>query len=88
MNNFTNFSKIIAINEAKRLVNNTTMTVDEINEYIQKVGKKIPEQVASIVYLTAKYGLCDQKSIDDIRDANKSQLDKLAFRFNIPLTEL
>jgi RNA polymerase sigma factor (sigma-70 family) len=88
MNNFTNFSKIIAINEAKGLVNNTTMTVDEINEYIQKVGKKIPEQVAGIVYLTAKYGLCDQKSIDDIRDANKSQLDKLAFRFNIPLTEL
>jgi RNA polymerase sigma factor (sigma-70 family) len=87
MNNFTNFSKIIAINEAKR-VSNTIMTVDEINDYIQKVGKNIPSQVASIIYLTAKYELCDQKSIDDIRDANKSQLDKLSFRFNIPMVEL
>lgn len=88
MNNFTDFSKIISINEAKKSVSNTIMTVDEINEYIQKVSKKIPTQVANVVYLTAKYGLCDQKSIDDIRNASKSQLDKLSFRFNISEIEL
>ena len=88
MNNFTNFSKIIAVNEATRLVSNDIMTVEEINDYLNKVGKKIPKQVADIVYLTAKYALTTQQSIDDIRDANKSQLDKLAFKHNIPTSEI
>lgn len=88
MNNFTSFTKIIAINEASKLISNDIMTVKEINEYLEKVGKKIPKQVADIVYLTAKYSLVSQKDIDDIRDANKSQLDKLAFKFNIPQTEI
>lgn len=88
MRNFTNFSKIIAVNEATKLVSNDVMTVDEINDYLNKVGKKIPKQVADIVYLTAKYALTTQQSIDDIRDANKSQLDKLAFKHNIPTSEI
>lgn len=88
MNNFTNFSKIIAINESNRFVNNDVLTVDEINDYIQAVGKKIPKQVADIVYLTVKYKLCDQKSIEDIRNANKGQLNKIAFNYNIPEIEI
>ena len=88
MNNFTNFSKIIAVNEATKLVSNDIMTVEEINDYLDKVGKKIPKQVADIVYLTAKYELTTQQSIDDIRDANKSQLDKLAFKLDIPTSEM
>lgn len=88
MNNFTSFTKIIAINEAAKLVSNDVMTVQEINEYLEKVGKKIPKQVADIVYLTAKYVLTSQKDIDDIRDANKSKLDKLAFKYNIPQSEI
>jgi RNA polymerase sigma factor (sigma-70 family) len=88
MKNFTNFTKIIAINEASKLISNDVMTVQEINEYIEKVGKKIPQQVADIVYLTAKYNLTSQTDIDDIRDANKSKLDKLAFKYNIPQSEM
>lgn len=88
MNNFTNFTKIIAINEAAKLVSNDIMTIQEINEYLEKVGKKIPKQVADIVYLTAKYSLTSQQDIDDIRDANKSKLDKLAFKYNIPQSEI
>lgn len=88
MNNFTSFSKIVAITEASKFVSNDIMTVEEINEYLNKVGKKIPQPVADIVYLTAKYKLLDQKSIDDIRDANKSQIDKLAFKYDIPLAEM
>ena len=88
MNNFTSFSKIIAVNEAAKLVSNEVMTIDEIKDYLEKVGKKIPKQVADIVYLTIKYNLTTQKSIDDIRDANKSKLDKLAFNYNIPQSEI
>ena len=88
MNNFTSFSKIIAVNEAAKLVSNDVMTLDEIKDYLEKVGKKIPKQVADIVYLTMKYNLTTQKSIDDIRDANKSKLDKLAFNYNIPQSEI
>ena len=88
MNKFTNFSSIIAINEARRLVSNDVMTDAELGEYITKTGKKIPKAVQDVLYLTKKYGLLDQKSIDDIRDASKSQLDKLAFKYDIPVVEI
>lgn len=88
MNKFTSFSSIIAVNEARRLVSNDIMSDAELGDYILKTGKKIPKPVQDILYLTRKYGLLDQKSIDDIRDASKSQLDKLAFKYNIPETEI
>lgn len=88
MNKFTSFSSIIAINEARRLVSNDIMTDAELGDYIQKVGKKVPKIVSDVLFLTKKYGLLDQKSIDDIRDASKAQLDKLAFNYNIPETEI
>lgn len=88
MNNFTSFTKIIALNEATKFVDGVVLSIQEINEYLEKVGKKIPKQVADIVYLTAKYSLTSQQDIDDIRDANKSKLDKLAFKFDIPQSEI
>lgn len=88
MSNFTKFSKITAINEAAKLVNNEILSKTDINNYLDSVGKKIPKHVADIVYLTAKYDLSTQKQIDDIRNANKSKLDKLAFNYNIPLDEI
>ena len=84
MNNFTSFSKINAINEAAKLVNTDVLSIDEIKAYLDKVGKKIPKQVADIVYLTLKYNLTSQKDIDDIRNANKSKLSTLGFNYNIP----
>ena len=88
MNNFTSFSKINAINEAAKLVNTDVLSIDEIKAYLDKVGKKIPKQVADIVYLTLKYNLTSQKDIDDIRNANKSKLSTLGFNYNIPENEL
>lgn len=87
MNNFTNFTNIVAINEATKRVSNEILTVNDINDYLQAVGKKIPKQVADIIYLTAKYSLVTQKMIDDLRNANKSQLDKLAFNYNITTSD-
>ena len=88
MNNFTSFSKFTAINEAIKRTSTEILTVDDINKYIKAVQKNVPKIVADIIYLTAKYGLCDQKSIDDIKNANKSQLDKISFKINMPLNEL
>lgn len=88
MNKFTSFSSIIAINESKRLISNDIMSDKELEEYIDKTSKKMPKSVHDVLYLTKKYGLYDQQSIDSIRDANKSQLDKLAFKYDIPGTEI
>lgn len=88
MNNFTSFSKFTEINETVKRLNIDVMTVEDINKYIQAVGKKVPKIVADVIYLTAKYKLCDQKSIDDIKSANKSQLEKISFKINMPIEEL
>lgn len=88
MNNFTSFSKFTAINEAAKRASTTVLAVEDINKYIQAVGKKVPKVIADIIYLTAKYKLCDQKSIDDIKSASKSQLEKISFKINMPIEEL
>lgn len=88
MHKFTDFSKITAINEAVKRMSIDSLTGAEITEYLEKVKKKIPKQVADIIYLTIKYNLCKQSDIDDIRNANKPQLDKLAFKFNISIAEM
>lgn len=87
MNNFTNFTSFAQINEAK-LISNDILSIDDINRYLQAVTKYIPKQVADIIYLTIKYNLQSQKAIDDIRNANKGQLNKLAFNYNIPQAEI
>lgn len=88
MNKFTNFTNFTAINEAVKRTNISVMTVEDINQYVYAVKKKIPSQVADIIYITAKYKLCDQKSIDDIKACNKGQLTKISSKFNIPMNEL
>lgn len=88
MKNFTNFTNIVAINEATKRVSNEVLTVKDINDYLQAVIKKIPKQVADVIYLTAKYALVTQKMIDDLRNANKGQLDKLAFNYNISIDDI
>lgn len=88
MKNFTNFSNIAAINEAIKRISNEILSTNDIIDYLDTVKKRIPEQVADIIYLTAKYGLSSQKDIDDIRNANKGQLNKLAFKYKISDNEI
>lgn len=89
MNNFTNnFKNFTAINEASKRINNDVLTIDDIITYLDAVKKRIPEQVADIIYLTAKYELTSQKDIDDIKNANKGQLNKLAFKYNMSIDEI
>lgn len=88
MNNFIGFKSFTAINEAVKRVNNEILSVEDINKYIQAVNKHIPTQVSNIIYLTAKYKLCSQETIEDIKNASKSKLSKISSQYNIPLNEL
>lgn len=88
MNNFTTFKNFSVINEAKNKVSIDAMTIDDIKRYLEAVKKLIPSQVADIIYLTSIYELRSQKDIEDIRNANKSQLNKFAFKYNISQNEI
>lgn len=82
MNNFTSFKNFSAINEAKH-TNVVVLSSDDIKKYLEAVKKLIPTQVADIIYLTAVYDLNSQKDIEDIRNANKGQLNKIAFKYGM-----
>jgi DNA-directed RNA polymerase specialized sigma subunit len=88
MNNFTNFTNFTTINEAVSRTSTDVLSVADINKYIQAVSKQIPSQVANVIYITAKYKLCDQKSIDDIKSCNKGQLSKISAKYDMPMPEL
>lgn len=88
MKNFTSFTNIVAINEAAKRITNEVLSPEDITTYLDAVKKRIPEQVADTIYLTAKYGLTSQKDVDDVRNANKSQLNKLAFKYKMSEVEI
>jgi DNA-directed RNA polymerase specialized sigma subunit len=88
MNNFTNFTNFAAINEAVKRISNEILSVNDINSYLQAVKKLIPGQVADTIYLTAKYNMVSQKDVDDVRNANKGQLEKLASKYKLSITEI
>lgn len=89
MNNFTNnFKNFTAINEAAKYNNIDSLTLESVQEYLNAVKKRIPEQIANIIYLTIKYELLSQQDIDTIKNANKGQLNKLAFKYNISEDEI
>lgn len=92
MNNFTNisnnFKNFTSINEATKLVNTDVLSKEDIISYLDAVKKRIPEQVARIIYITAKFEICTQKDIDDIKNANKGQLSKIAFKYNMSNDEI
>ena len=88
MKNFTSFTNIVAINEAAKRITNEVLSPEDITTYLDAVKKSIPEQVADTIYLTAKYRLTSQKDVDDVRNANKSQLNKLAFKHKMSEVEI
>lgn len=89
MNNFTNnFKNFTAINEAAKYSNIDSLTLEDIKNYLSTVKKRIPEQIANVIYLTIKYELVSQQDIDSIKNANKGQLNKLAFKYKISEDEI
>lgn len=89
MNNFTNnFKNFTDINEAAKYSSIDSLTIDDIQQYLDTVKKRIPEQISNIIYLTIKYELKSQNDIDTIKNANKGQLNKLAFKYKMSEDEI
>ena len=88
MNNFIGFKKFTVINEAVKNTSKEILSVEDITNYVQAVNKKIPVQISDVIYLTIKYKLCSQQSLDEIKSASKSQLNKISNKLNIPINEL
>ena len=78
------------INESRNRVNYDSVSLlsSEINKYINKVNKEIPKNVQDVIYLTQKYNLLNSLILQDIIDANKSQLEKLSKELDIQLDVL
>lgn len=83
MNNFTELLK-----ESKKNYDSGSLLSSEINQYLNKVNKIIPKHVQQVIYLTQKFGLLDANSIEEIKKAGKSTLNKLAEKYNIPVGEI
>lgn len=88
MNNFMTFKSFSEINEASKRLSNSVLSSKDIQEYLDAVKKLIPSQIADLIYLTAIYGLGTQKDIDDIKNANKGQLNNIAFKLDISLDKI
>lgn len=79
MDNFSNF-----VLESRKNYDSGSLLSSEVNQYLNKVNKVIPENVKRVIYLTQKYNLLDSASIEEIKNSNKSGLKGLAKKYNIP----
>lgn len=82
MNKFSQIIKESRGNDSYSILSN------EITQYINKVNKKIPDNIKVIIRLTQKYNLLDKESIEVIRNANKGILSRLSKEYNIRIEEL
>lgn len=80
-----NFSQLIS--EA-RFNDATSMLVNDITKFNNKLKKSLPVDVQKAIYLTAKLGITDSGVLDEIRTATKSKLNGLVDKLNVPLGEL
>lgn len=78
MNNFTDI-----IFEARKNYDSESLLSSEISKFLNKVNKVIPSIVKDAIYLTQKYNLMDRESLEEIKNASKSSLKKLAQKYNI-----
>ena len=83
MNNFS-----VILNEVRKNFNSESLLQSEITSFINKVNKAIPSVVKDVIYLTKKYNLLDKASIEEIRLASKSSLQRLADKYNINIDEI
>lgn len=82
------FSNIL--NESRNRINYDSVSLlsAEIQKYLNKVKRELPKNVQDVIYLTQKYNLTDSIVLQNIIDANKSQLEKLSKELDIDLNNL
>lgn len=77
MNNFTQL-----LSESAKAVSNV-LTIEDLNEYIEKTSKKLPSIVRDALYLLKKYIILRGDDINEIVSTSKNGLDKIAIKYNI-----
>lgn len=83
MNNFT-----LIVSEVRKNYDSGSLLQAEVTKFINKVNKIMPPIVKDVIYLTQKYNLMDRESIEEIKNASKSSLKKLATEYNISLNDI
>ena len=80
MNNFTDIIK-----EARKNYDSESLLNAEITSFLNKVNKVIPSIVKDAIHLTQKYNLLDRYSLNEIKNASKSSLKRLAEKYNMSI---
>ena len=80
MNNFTD-----VIKEARKNYDSESLLNAEITSFLNKVNKVIPSIVKDAIHLTQKYNLLDRYSLNEIKNASKSSLKRLAEKYNMSI---
>ena len=83
MNNFTEI-----LVESRKNFDSVSLLSTEVTSFLNKVNKVIPSIVKDAIHLTQKYDLLDRQSLEEIRNASKSSLKKLADKYNMTLEEI
>lgn len=71
------------INESKKREYNGSVTMKELENYINKTNKVLPNIVRDALYLVKKYEILDAEDINTILGTNKGGINSLAKEFNI-----
>ena len=72
------FTTILNVRESH---NTQSMLKSEITDFINKVKKRIPAKVQSIIDITAKLNILDRASIEEIKNSSKSSSKTLAKKY-------
>ena len=70
------------LNESKQEYDGS-VTIEELDNYINKTNKILPNIVRDALYLVKKYNLLNASDINTILKSSKGQLNTLAKRFNM-----
>lgn len=71
------------INESKKQEYNGSITIKELEDYINKTSRILPNIVRDALYLVKKYEILEADDINDILGTNKSGINSLAKKFDI-----
>ena len=71
------------INESKKQEYNGAVTIQELDDYINKTNKILPNIVRDALYLVKKYEILEADDINTILNTNKSSINSLAKKFDM-----
>lgn len=71
------------INESKKQEYNGTVTIKELDDYINKTSKILPNIVRDALYLVKKYEILKADDINTILNTSKNGIDSLAKKFDM-----